>query len=42
MKIKEVTAVKTEGEARQIAIDWQIWASKKSLSYLELCLWNNF
>ena len=28
--------IKTKGEARQYAIDWQKWASNTSLSYGEL------
>ena len=36
--MKEKT-VKTEGEARQYAIDWQNWASEQNLSYGELAEW---
>ena len=39
MKIKEILTIKTKEEARQLAIDWQSWASKKSLSYSEFSLW---
>ena len=36
MKLKPIAEVKTEDEARQIAIDWQGMASVGSLSYGEL------
>jgi hypothetical protein len=36
MKMKAISAVKTQAEARQIAIDWQHWASTQALSYGEL------
>lgn len=31
--------VKTKEEARQIAIDWQDWASKQNMDFLELSHW---
>jgi len=31
--------IKTQEEARQYAIDWEIWASERSLSYGELLDW---
>ena len=36
MELKAITEIKTEGEARQIAIDFQSFMSKESLSYSEL------
>lgn len=42
MKIKAITAVKSADEARQLAIDWQAWASEQSLSYSELSEWQGF
>jgi len=35
-KLKKISAIKTSGEATQIAIDWQGWASGHDLSYAEL------
>jgi hypothetical protein len=35
--IMEKKVIKTKDEARQYAIDLQKWASKKSLSYGEIC-----
>lgn len=34
--LKPVATVLNEGQARQIAIDWQIWVSEQSLGYGEL------
>lgn len=31
--------IKTKEEARQYAIDWQSWQSKRSLSYKEMLDW---
>jgi hypothetical protein len=42
MKIKTVTEIKTKEEARQVAIDYQNWASEQSLSYLELSQWQEY
>jgi len=42
MKIKAISQVKTKNEARTIAINWQIWQSKKSLSYKEIINWYNY
>jgi len=36
------TIIKTKGEARQTAIDWQHWQSNKSLSYGEMNIWSEF
>ncbi len=36
MKLKFITEIKTEEEARQEAVNYQNWASKESLSYGEL------
>lgn len=32
---------KTKEEARSLAIDYQNWASKRDLSYMELSRWQN-
>lgn len=40
--MKIITTVKTKDEARQIAINWQSWASRRSISYLELSQWQNY
>jgi hypothetical protein len=42
MKFKAIKNIKTKGEARQTAIDWQDWQSKQSLSYWELAEWAGF
>ncbi len=36
MELPEITSVKTESEARQLAIDYQNWSSLYELSYGEL------
>jgi len=41
MKILKAKTIKTQGEARQFAIDWQNWASEQSLSYGELVEWGD-
>jgi predicted nucleic acid-binding Zn-ribbon protein len=41
MNIEQVKKIKTKEEARQLAIDWQNWASNKALSYEELNEWQN-
>lgn len=42
MKIKPVKEIKTQAEARQIAIDWQNWQSKRSMSFAEIFTWQVF
>ena len=42
MKIKDLTEVKTKGEARQIAIEWQAWQSKRSTSYGDMAAWQAY
>jgi hypothetical protein len=42
MKIKSVDEIKTKGEASQIAIYWQNWASKKNLCYYEIAEWAEY
>lgn len=39
MELKLSREIKSKGEAQQIAIDWQNWQSKKSLSYGEFGEW---
>lgn len=34
--------IKTQGEARQFAIDWQVWQAEQSLSYGEVAEWQAF
>jgi RIO-like serine/threonine protein kinase len=34
--------IKTKSEARQIAIDWQNWQSKQSLSYRDIINWVDY
>jgi len=34
--------IKTAGEARQFAIDWQHWQSEQNLSYAELFDWQAY
>ena len=35
----EYTMPTNKGQARELAIDWQDWASEQSLSYAELAEW---
>lgn len=42
MKLPLFADIKTEDEARELAIDWQGWNSEQSLSYRELNEWQNF
>ena len=37
-----MTYIETKEEARQKAIDYQNWASKKSMSYGEVSLWQTY
>lgn len=37
--MKKTTAIFTQDEARQYAIDWQSWSAEQSLSYGELAEW---
>lgn len=39
MKLKEI---KTASEARQMAIDWQTWSSKRALSFAQLFQWQQY
>ncbi len=41
MNINYIPDIKTQAEARQYAIDWQIWASEQQLSYSELAEWQD-
>lgn len=36
MKLPQLASIKTEGEARQLTIEYQNWVSKHELSYGEL------
>ena len=42
MNMKLIEDIKTKEEARQAAIDYQNWASRKSLSYRELSEWTGY
>ena len=42
MIVPSVSEVKTQDEARQLAIDWQNWQSEQSLSYEDLILWQSY
>jgi len=42
MEIKTIQDIKTKGEARQKAIDFQNWASGEDLSYGELIEYQEF
>lgn len=39
MKLKDINTIKTKGEARQYAIDWQNWASESHMFYSEQYKW---
>ena len=39
MDIRDIKAIATPEDARQYAIDYQVWASEQSLSYGELEGW---
>lgn len=40
--MKAISTFKTEDEARQFAIDWQIWQSEQSLYMSEVVEWQNY
>lgn len=42
MKIKTLTAIQSKEEAREIAIKWQRWQSKKSMFYSEISEWHKY
>ena len=42
MIFDNLTLLKNKDEARQIAIKWQNWASKRNLSYGELAEWQAY
>lgn len=42
MKVPSIDKVTTIAQARNIAIDWQNWASKQSLSFSELANWQAY
>ena len=42
MELKAITAIKTADEARQIAIDWQTYASEQNYSYGEVNTYQNY
>ena len=39
---KAIISIRNKGEARGIAIKWQQWQSKKSLSYGEILKWQRY
>ncbi|GBE19340.1 hypothetical protein BMS3Abin17_00063 [archaeon BMS3Abin17] len=42
MELKAIPEIKTEDEARSIAIDFQKWVSEENLSYSEIIEFNGF
>lgn len=42
MKLKPIEEVASQDEARQIAVDWQIWQAEQSLSYGELAEYQTY
>jgi len=42
MRKKPIWQVRTADEARNLAIDWQIWQSDQSLSYADVVEWQNY
>ena len=49
MKIPELSTIKTEDQARELALDWQIWAAEQNqigeeptLFTSDLVEWQNF
>lgn len=42
MEMKAITEIKTEEEARQTAIDFQLWVSEENLSYSEIAEWGGY
>ncbi len=42
MELKEIQEIKTEEEARQVAVDYQNWASEEILSYSELSEYSGY
>ena len=42
MKLKPISKVRSKAEARNIAIDYQGWASEQNLSYGELARYGNY
>jgi hypothetical protein len=42
MKQKAINTITTAGEATDIAIEWQHWASEQDLSYGELVEWQSY
>jgi hypothetical protein len=39
MELPNIKTIKAKADARQLAVDWQDWASEQSLSYGELSDW---
>jgi hypothetical protein len=42
MKLKPLNKIKNKEEARQIAVEYQFWASNQSLSYSELATYGHY
>lgn len=42
MKIPSLKSIKTQEQARDLAIEWQQWQSEQNLSYGELADWEDF
>ena len=41
-EMKDISSVQTDGEARDLAIDWQKWQSEQSLSQGELVEYQDY
>ena len=37
--MKKISTIKSKAEARNVAWAWQIWQSKRNMSYAEMSLW---
>jgi hypothetical protein len=42
MKRPPLTSIKTASQARDLAIDWQVWQANRALSYSELADWQDY
>lgn len=42
MTIEKMKQPKTADEAREQAIDWQVWQSEQSMSYGECAAWQDY
>lgn len=42
MKMRTINTIKSKEEARQIAIDYQTWANKRSMTYTDISQWQGY